>query len=177
MSYENGKKLVVWGFGLSLLVHLLRLFGLFFPLFGNLPRVFNVLLSCGINLPIGLAALGYLAMWLFERKTIDLVTGALTGLSALAGLLSSIGLAFGNLLSLVVGVYVLVLAVRAKAYNRLLPMLLVCAFLYRTFAGFIFNRFVYAVYVSSVSPVVIMVSYLGYAVCTGLCFIEAKIEC
>ena len=177
MSYENGKKLVVLGFGLSLFFHLLRLVGLLLPLFLNLPRVFNVLLSCGINLPIGLAALGYLAMWLFERKTIDLVTGALTGLSALAGLLSSIGLAFGNLLSLVVGVYVLVLAVRAKAYNRLLPMLLVCAFLYRTFAGFIFNRFVYAVYGSSAFSVVIMVLYLGYAVSTGLCFIEAKIEC
>ena len=176
MSYGNGKKLVVWGFGLSLLFHLLRLVGLLLPLSLNLPRVFNVLLNCGINLPIGLAALGYLMMWLSGSRTIDLVTGVPTGLSALAGLLSSIGLAFGNLLSLLVGVYVLVLAVRAKAYNRLLPLLLVCAFLYRTFSGILFNRFVYAVYGSSVSPMILMVWYLGYAVCTALCFIEAKIE-
>ena len=98
MSYENGRKLTLLGFGLNLLVNILFILSLFISF-----NAINTILSCGQYLSIGVAALGFLLMWLADKEMIDLLSCGATGIAAFLGLLNSVGIIntgsqFGNII-------------------------------------------------------------------------------
>lgn len=176
MNYENGKKLTLLGFGLNLLVNVLFILSLFVPL-----NAMNTILSCGQYLSIGVAAFGFLLMWLADKEKIDLLSCGATGIAAFLGLLNSVGIIntgsqFGNIIfSAILSAFYIVLALRAKDFNIFISLFLVCAFIYQVFSGLFFVNFLYA-QVGLPFLLIFLVWFIGYAICAGICFVEVKME-
>lgn len=176
MNYENGKKLILLGFGLNLLVNVLFILSLFIPL-----NAINTILSCGQYLSIGIAAFGFLLMWLADKEMIDLLSCGATGIAAFWGLLNSMGIInagsqLGSIIvSAILSAFYIVLALRAKDSNVFVSLLLVCAFIYQVFSGLFFVNFLYA-QVGLPFFLIFLVWFIGYAICAGICFVEVKME-
>lgn len=188
MNYEYGKKLTLLGFGLNVLANMLLVLRLFivsiytssdeityFLAYGQLfsPNSFSIL-DCTQYISISLAALGFLLMWLVNKDIIDFLSFGATGISALLGLLSSMGIVIpiGRIVfSIILSAFYIVLALRAKNFNIFISLLLVCAFIYQAFSGRFFARYLYGL------PIfLIFVWYIGYVICAGICFVEARME-
>lgn len=176
MNYENGKKLTLLGFGLNLLVNVLFILSLFVSL-----NAMNTILSCGQYLSIGVAALGFLLMWLTDKEMIDLLSCGATGITAFLGLFNSVGIIntgsqFGSIIvSTMLSVFYIVLAHRAKDFNIFISLFLVCAFIYQVFSELFFVSFLYA-QVGLLFMLIFLVWFIGYAICAGICFVEVKME-
>ena len=176
MNYENRKKLALLGFGLNLLVNVLFILSLFVSL-----NSMNTILNCGQYLSIGIAAFGYLLMWLSDKEMIDLLSCGATGIAAFLGLLNSVGIIntgsqFGSIIiSAILSAFYIVLALRAKDFNIFISLLLVCAFIYQVFSGLFFVNFLYGQVGLSFS-LIFLVWFIGYAICAGICFVEVKME-
>lgn len=182
MSHENGRKLTLLGFGLNLLVNIVFILDLVVSNIFNLSNnIINTLLNYGQYLSIGVSALGFLLMWLTNKEMIDLLSCGATGISAFLGLLNSFGIIntgsqFGSIIfSAILSAFYIVLALRAKDFNIFISLLLVCAFIYQVFSGLFFVNFLYAQVGLSFFPV-LLIWFIGYAVCAGICFVEAKLE-
>lgn len=175
MNYENGKKLVLLGFGMNLFVNVLFILNLF------ILNSFNAILGCCQYLSIGIAALGFLLMWMVNRDVVDFLSCGATGVATLLGLLQSIGIITvysqaGNIVvSGLVSAFYVALALRAVKSNMFITLLLICAFIYQVFSGSFFINFLYAKIGIPYLPVFAM-WFVGYAVCAGICFLEVKIE-
>lgn len=176
MNYETGKKFALLGFGLNLLVNVLFILSLFIPL-----NAINTILNCGQYVSIGVAAFGFLIMWLADKEMIDLLSCGATGIAAFLGLLNSVGIIntgsqFGSILvSAILSAFYIVLALRAKDFNIFVSLLLVCAFIYQVFSGLFFVNFLYA-QVGLPFLLTFLVWFVGYAICAGICFVEIKME-
>lgn len=176
MNYENGKKLTLLGFGLNLLVNVLFILSLFVSL-----NAMNTILSCGQYLSIGVAALGFLLMWLTDKEMIDLLSCGATGIAAFLGLFNSVGIIntgsqFGSIIvSTILSVFYIVLAHRAKDFNIFISLFLVCAFIYQVFSELFFVSFLYA-QVGLLFMLIFLVWFIGYAIYAGICFVEVKME-
>lgn len=182
MSYENGRKLTLLGFGLNLLVNIAFVLDLFVSnIFALSTNVINTLLNCGQYLSIGAAAVGFLLMWLSEKEMLDLLSCVTTGVSAFFGLLNCLGIIntgsqLGSIIiSAILSAFYITLALRAKDFNIIIALLLVCAFIYQVFSGVFFVNFLYA-RLGLPFFLIFLVWFVGYAICAGLCFIEFKME-
>lgn len=182
MSYENGRKLTLLGFGLNLLVNIVFILDLVVSNVFHLSTNFiNTLLNCGQYLSIGVSALGFLLMWLMDKEMINLLSCGATGIAAFLGLLNSFGIIntgsqFGNIIfSTILSAFYIVLALRAKDFNIFISLLLVCAFIYQVFSGIFFVNFLYG-RIGLPFFLVFLIWFIGYAVCAGICFVEAKLE-
>lgn len=182
MSYEDGRKLTNLGFGLNLIVNIVFVLDLVVSnVFHLSTNVINTLLNCGQYLSIGVAALGFLLMWLSDKEMIDLLSCGTTGIAAFLGLLNSVGIIntgnqFGSIIvSAILSAFYIVLALRAKDFNILISLLLVCAFIYQVFSGVFFVNFLYA-RIGLPFFLIFLVWFVGYAVCAGICFVEVKME-
>lgn len=172
MNYENGKKLTMLGFGLSLLISVAFLV---IDVLNLSASVITTLLKCGQNLFIGTVAVGFLLMWTTEKKPLDLVSSVATGISAILGFLNVLGIInIGAIvLSALFSAFYIVLAVRAKNFNIALTLLLVCAFIYRLF----FGGFMHLLLDWGISGLLFAIILdLGFIVCDGLCLAEVKTE-
>lgn len=181
MSYENGKKLTLLGFGLNLLVNVIFVLELFVSnVFYVSTNVMSTLLNCGQYLSIGVAALGFLLMWLMDKEMINLLSCGATGMAAFLGLLDSFriintGSQFGGIImSAILSAFYIVLALRAKDFNIFISMLLMCAFVYQVFSivlvNFLFAKFGLPFFL------IFLVWNIGYVFCAGICFLEVKME-
>lgn len=181
MNYENGKKLTMLGFGLSLLISVAFLVIDVLSLSASVDvlnlsvSVITMLLNYGQKLFIGTVAVGFLLMWMTEKKPLDLVSSVATGISAILGFLNVLGIInIGDIvLSALFSAFYIVLAVRAKNFNIALTLLLVCAFIYRLF----FRGFMYLLLDWGISELLlIIILNLGFVVCDGFCLAEVKTE-
>lgn len=182
MSCENGRKLTRLGFGLYLIINIVFILDLVASNVIHLStNVINTLLNCGQYLSIGVAALGFLVMWLSKKEMIDLLSCGATGVAAFLGLLNSVGIIntgsqVGSIIfSAILSAFFIVLALRAKNFNILISLLLVCAFIYQVFSGIFFVNFLYA-RIGLPFFLIFLVWFVGYAVCAGICYVEAKME-
>ena len=180
MTYENGKRLAILGFGINLIIEVIySLLSITSSLLSlNVYTPFKIL-SLGTLLSIGVVAFGFFVIWMCTQRTIDLVSFVALGASVFFGLLNWLGiinLYSGGILSIifsvVVSFYFIVLAFRAKQFNTLIFVLLICAFLLNVFSGFVFNR-IYNALPYFMALLINNLLYIGFA---ALCFIEVKSE-
>ena len=187
MSCGNGRSLVLLGFALNLLVtviHFLDIVVLHLSSPGSIMYIImntiNLLLDYGQLFSIGIAAFGFLLLWLSDRELIDLLSCGVTGIAALVGLLSGFGfirvhsLFVSIIISAISSSFYIVLALRAKSFNRLISLLLVCAFIYQCSNFFIIN-FLYQQIGFPLFPT-LLIRFVGFAICAGICLIEVKME-
>lgn len=182
MDYQSGKNIATIGFGCNLLVNVAFVIDLIFSnAFSVSTGMVNTLLNYGQYLSIGIAAAGFLIMWMFQRKALDLLSCGIIGLSVLLGLMNCIGLINSGsqmtsiFFSFMLSAFYIVLAIRAKKLNILFSLALLCAFIYQVFSGVFFVNYLYY-QIGLPFLLVFVIWFLGYTVCSGLCFLEIKIE-
>lgn len=185
MNSENGKKLTLLGFGLFVFANALFVLDLLLTevlrIYIFKSNIMNTLLNLTEYVSLGIAALGFLVVWMSERNNFDLLAGGATGLSALVGVLQFFDIiriegGFAQIIvSLLCGAFYVVLALRAKERSTILALLLGCAFIFRLFSAQFFIGFLYNRAGLAFLPV-FLIWYIGYTVCAGLCFVEVKNE-
>lgn len=181
MNYESGKKLTLLGFGLNILINCAFILLLVVEAFGLYMEGLYILLNCGEKLSLGVAALGFLVMWMCEKKMIDLLTFGAIGVAAGLGLLNYFGVFYAEsqlgiiIVTAILSAFYVVLALRAKEFNMFIALLLICAFLFSVFSSTIFVTVLYSG-IGLPYFLVWFVWYVGYVVCAGLCFVEAHME-
>ncbi len=176
MNNGLGKKLTILGFGLNFIVIAL---GFAISNFLNLYELNNTL-SMVLYSSLGIAAAGFLLMWLQGRKPLDLLTGGAIGLAALLGALYYLRVfdtyngPIAIIYTVITSAFYLVLAIRSKNSAPLLSALLVLAFLYDVFLASFMFRIAFNIGI----PYFILniVQYIANIVCAGLCLLQAKTE-
>ncbi len=183
MNKAVAKKIVLIGFGLNLLIRIV--YSLAYVAGHFYGSEFYTLFVFGQAFSIGIAAVGFLVMWFISGDMLDFLSCGSCGAFGLAAILSlasffnliPLGLIGRTIFSLVAFAYYAVLALRAKNFNMILFLMLICAYIYQIFSGEILPLLLNSSpYFRTYSFIFIPVLYIADPICAGLCFVEAKTE-
>ncbi len=171
MFQVDEKKIITIGFIGAMFVEIIYLVSLFVNINSTFLSLFHIVAFC-------IVALGYFLRFINNRESIDFITTGAVGVNILINILWLTPIYFySNFMQIFTCVlsstYFLILAIRAKKYNPLLVLLLVCAFAYFSFS----NLVVDLLFEINLPYMVILVCwYLGHILCAGLCVIESSYE-
>lgn len=143
----------------------------------------NTILNWASILLMIAVAGGFGIMWIIDRAPLDLISAGTFGISGLYNILVTLEIfyissnsIFGFIILLITNAYFIALAMRIFENNKIVALLLGCAFLFGVFSTIIVNLILSRATSNFAFSAVFFVWNLGYLVCSAICFLERKLE-